>query len=99
MFWLAVKTAIFTLAGFGILEGLVYAADEAAPLDIINYADKITGIAVLIVIAYGAIKQWWVPGREYRRIVQERDRLLDLVLKSQEVGQRALETVEKVIKT
>lgn len=78
------------------LMPLALAVGEA-PIDFLNLADKATGIVLLVVIGFGAYKRWWVPGTQYREIVNERDKLLDIVLKSQSIGTRALETAEKVI--
>jgi hypothetical protein len=32
-------------------------------------------IACLIIVVYGAISEWWVTGRQYRRVIRERDEL------------------------
>lgn len=81
-----------------VFYATIAAGATSSPDDIYNYANKTTGIVLLVVIVYGAIKEWWVTGRQYKRIVTERDQLLDLLLKQQEITQKGLETAEKVIK-
>lgn len=76
----------------------IAASSPSSPDELYNYANKTTGIVLLVIIVYGAIKEWWVTGRQYKRIVVERDQLLDLLLKQQEITQKGLETAEKVIK-
>lgn len=85
---------LLKLTAFGLI---VAAADTTDPVQIVNYANKATGLVVLVVIVFGAIKGWWVPGYQYKKIVQERDQFLDLALKSQETSSRALDAAEKVI--
>jgi len=62
-----------------------------------KYADKLTTVVILVFVVVGAYRGWWVPGPHYKRILNERDKLLDLALASQEVGHKALNAVEKVM--
>lgn len=41
--------------------------------DIIGWVRDGGVIAVLIIAVYGAFSEWWVTGRQYRRMVRERD--------------------------
>lgn len=85
---------------FGILKlttlGLLFAAADTGQ-DWFSYANRVTGFVILVGIAIGAYRGWWVPGWRYKEIKDERDKLLDLALKSQETSHRALNTAEKVI--
>ena len=65
-------------------------ADPSNPTDLISYISRATGPVIMAVIIVGAIQEWWVPGRQHRRVVEQRDALLELALRSQEVGERAL---------
>jgi hypothetical protein len=86
--WIWMK---FTFIGF------VIAASDPAANDLLHYADKLSVIAILFLIGFGAYKEWWVPGPRYNRIVKERDQLLDLALKNATLAQRGIDTAEKVI--
>lgn len=62
-------------------------------VEVLKNASAPTLMAVIVV---GAINEWWVPGRSHRRIVAERDELLKLVIGSQEVGHKAIDTASMI---
>lgn len=41
--------------------------------DIIGWVRDGGVIAVLIIVVWGALNEWWVTGKQYRRILIERD--------------------------
>lgn len=71
---------------------------QAAPSpDILTWlADNIGTFVLLIVIVWGAIKEWWVPGVTHRRMVDERNELLRLALKGTRVAEKTVQAVETI---
>ena len=65
------------------------------PQDLISYIANVSGPVLMAIIIVGAIREWWVPGSVHRRTVVERDQLLELALRSQEVGEKALDTAQR----
>lgn len=47
-------------------------------------------VAALVLLTVGAAKGMWVPGYQYRAVVAERDRLLELLLRNGGVADKAL---------
>jgi hypothetical protein len=53
-------------------------------------AKNVTVIVLLLVIVYGGQKEWWVYGREYRRIIKELEEWRDLALTNLGVADKAV---------
>lgn len=62
--------------------------------DLLTSLRDASGPTVLAVIVIGAIREWWVPGATHRRIVRERDDLLQLALRSTHTLDRAVSIAE-----
>ena len=52
-------------------------------------------IFVLGAILYGGAKEWWVYGRHYREVVEQRDRLQAIVNSLAQTASKAVELAEK----
>jgi hypothetical protein len=53
-------------------------------------AKNITVIVLLLIIVYGGQKEWWVYGREYRRIIKELEEWRELALTNLGVADKAV---------
>lgn len=53
-------------------------------------AKNVTVIVLLLVIVYGGQKEWWVYGREYRRIIKELEEWRELALTNLGVADKAV---------
>lgn len=64
--------------------------------DIIALISDASGPLLMAVIIWGAIKEWWVPGRSHRRIVDERDKLLELAIRGTRVVEKSVQAAETI---
>ena len=82
----------------GILVIVMFlAAAGDSPTDFISLISDASGPALMAVIIVGALKRWWISGSEYRRVLAERDRFLELALRSQNTADKALSVAEKKV--
>lgn len=53
-------------------------------------------VALLVLILYGGWKAapWWVFGREFRAMAEERDRWRDLAMRGMSATEKAVHTIE-----
>lgn len=71
------------------------AAAQTDPFDgLPAYISHASGPALMAVIIVGALREWWVTGKQYERIVGERDQLLSMALRQLETQERALKVAE-----
>lgn len=59
-------------------------------------ADQSPALAILLIIVFGAFKQWWVSGIQYRQILKERDELRDILFRQFRLTTAALEAGEEI---
>lgn len=81
---------------------LVWVIFQTAPTssnDIFALISDASGPALLAVIVFGAWREWWVPGTTHRRMVNERDQLLRLLLRNTHVTERTVKSAEQFIET
>lgn len=52
-------------------------------------------VVVLIVAVYGAWREWWVPGPTHRRVLQQRDEFMQLLLRSTVTAEKAAEVMQR----
>lgn len=60
---------------------------------ILELLDKGGTVALLVVIVLGSVRGWWVPGRLHERVTAERDRLLELAIRSTNAAKGATDLV------
>ena len=61
-------------------------ASELQP--IFDYADRLGVVAMLIVIILGGFRGWWVWGRDYKKMEQEKNDWRNLALSGTELADR-----------
>lgn len=57
--------------------------------ELTDAASKLTVIALLLIIVWGGTKEWWVYGREYRRVLRELEEWRDLALTATGIADKA----------
>lgn len=65
------------------------------PTTLIDIIQSAGVIGLLVVVVYGAIKEWWVPGKTHKRCLDERDQLLNLALRQANAAEKAVSLAEK----
>jgi hypothetical protein len=87
------------IAAFAVLQAIDIFAQTTGQStnDIIYILSRGSGPAVLSVIVVGAIREWWVPGATHRRMVDERNELLRLAIRSQKTTERTVRIAEQAI--
>lgn len=80
----------------GIFIIAIYIIFQTAPtsVDLLALLSDASGPALLAVIVFGAIREWWVPGKTHRRMVEERDTLLKLALRGTTLTERTVRASE-----
>lgn len=66
-----------------------------SPVEFLDLLDKGGTLAILVVIVVGSIRGWWVPGRIHERVVAERNRLLELAIRSTSAAKGATEIMQQ----
>lgn len=66
-------------------------------LSIVDYISKIGVVALLALIIYGGVKQWWVFGWLYKQERQEKQEWKDIALRSQKVADHSTTITEKLV--
>jgi hypothetical protein len=66
------------------------------PVDIITILADASGPLFMAIVIWGAISEWWVPGRTHRRMVAERDELLKLALHGTRTAERSVRVAETI---
>jgi hypothetical protein len=51
-------------------------------------------IPALLIAIWGAIKEWWVPGKTYRRALDDADKWRALALRGSGIAEKAVELAE-----
>jgi len=81
----------------------VLGATEPTILDILNYADQISTIALLIFAFVGLHRRWWVPGWAYAQAISrfqkmeaEKNAWRDTALKAQHIATDAFDEYKRV---
>lgn len=69
----------------------------ANELELIPLISDLTAPALMAIIIWGAIKEWWVPGKTHRRMVAERDELLRLALRGTTITKKTVEAAETFV--
>lgn len=52
-------------------------------------------VGVLAVIVVGALNEWWVPGKTYRRALADAERWRDLAMRGSGIAEKAVGLVER----
>lgn len=60
-------------------------------------ADRISVVALLILIVVGSLREWWVPGWVYRKAVKDADEYKSLLWQSLPVAREATRVAENVV--
>jgi hypothetical protein len=61
--------------------------------ELLEWIDAGGTIGLLVAIVAGAVRGWWIPGRLYERTVTERDRLLELAIRSTSAASSATDVM------
>lgn len=73
-------------------------AELWAQAEVLTNPDMLTRgglVGLLAAIVVGALNEWWVPGKTYRRALDESHRWRDLALKGSGIAEKAVELVER----
>lgn len=54
-------------------------------------------VGLLIIIVWGGAKGWWVYGREYKEMKQDRDEWKEAALSGTTIAERAIDTASNVV--
>jgi hypothetical protein len=69
------------------------ATDPESASGFLNLLTEASGPTLMAVIVLGALREWWVPGAHFKRVVAQRDEILDLLVENQLHTQRVVERV------
>lgn len=58
------------------------------PNSVLEILDAAGTIGLLVVIVFGALKGWWVPGWAYKNALREIEQWKDLALTGTEIAER-----------
>ena len=59
--------------------------------DVLDFANKLTVGALLLIAVVGVQRKWWVPGWLYRDVVRDRDEWKVIAMRSAHLAERAIE--------
>lgn len=60
-------------------------------------ADRISVVALLLIIVIGAVREWWVPGWVYRNAVKDRDEYKALLWQTLPMARQATNLAGDVV--
>lgn len=66
--------------------------------DIIGWVRDAGTIGVLVIVVWGAMQEWWITGRQYRRVLNERDWYRDQLFRVIGMTDRASRALDRVTK-
>lgn len=65
--------------------------------DVFSLLADASGPMLMAIIIWGAIKEWWVPGAVFRRVLAERDEWKTLALASRQLTERTVNVAETIV--